>query len=445
MADSNAKRYGIFSYDFATAGRGPARWGLFVLVPFLLLLGGWASFAPINAAAIASGEVILNQDRKTIQHFEGGMVENILVAEGDRVKKGEPILVIRDIAQRTRMNMLTDQLANGRALASRLIAERDGLEAPDFSKIGEGLDLSADELDEFIRTQTNLFNSRRNSVNTKIDLIKARKISAQREIEGIEHQIKSMKTQLTLNADEHKVVADLLDKKLTTGARKMELVRSRAEMEGELGSLQASKARLEQTILSTDIEIIDLKTDSQNTVLAELQTVQLAGQELAHQLNETSDQLARTTINAPVQGKVIDLQVHTRGAVLQPGQRILDIVPDDDRLIIEARLLPTDIDLVKEGLETKIQLSAFKAKKVPKLNGTVLNVSADILADQTTGDRYFLTRVLVDEEELAKLKADVSLYPGMPVDVFFLAGERTVANYLMAPVIDAAYRAFRED
>lgn len=141
----------------------------------------------------------------------------------------------------------------------------------------------------------------------------------------------------------------------------------------------------------------------------------------------------------------MDLKVHPKGAVVQPSARILDIVPGDDRLIVEARLNPNDIDLVTTGTKTKVLLSAYKAKKVPKLDGEVLPVSADIVFDEATGERYFLTRILVDDSVLKDLKSDVALYPGMPAQVFLIAGERTVADYLLSPVIDAAYRAFREE
>lgn len=435
----------VFGYDYETAGRGPARWGFLVVVPFLLILGGWVSFAPLNSAAIASGEIVLNQGRKTIQHLEGGIVDEILVSEGQEIEKGQPILIIRDVAQRTRMNTLYDQLASTRALHSRLAAERDGAEALDFSTLESGIDLPDEKFASLRRTQTNLFMSRGTALKTKIELITARKHSTAKQLEGLRHQVKAVRTRLKLVDSERATIAALYKKKLVTAKRVMALERDTAKLQGELGAQEANVAQLEQAILVTDIEIIDLKTETQNAVLQELQKAQLGIQELTHQMIATTDQLARTVIKAPTQGIAMDLQVHTRGAVLQPGQRILDIVPRDDRLIVKARLNPNDIDLVTNGTKTKVLLSAYKAKKVPKLNGEVLNVSADILTDRETGERYFEARVLVDDDVLQDLKADVALYPGMPAQVFFLTGERTLADYMVSPITDAAYRAFREE
>lgn len=440
-----AKKPGVFSYSYETAGRGPAIWGFLVLVPFLVILGAWAAIAEINAAAIAIGEVVLNQDRKTIQHLEGGIIDEILISEGDPIERGAPILVIRDVSQRTRINTLYNQLASARALRSRLTAERDGAENPSFDGLTTSIELPKVEFESLKATQIKLFDARQKSLMAKIDLIKSRKIASSKEIIGLTHQLKSIHKQLELTNEETKTVQSLYKRKLITGNRVMQLERDTAEFEGEAGSISANIARLEQAIVGADIEIIDLKTEIRNQVLEELQQAELNEQELTHQLIAMSDQLERTIIKAPVTGRAMDLQFHTRGAVIQPGQRILDIVPDDDRLIVEARLLPNDIDIVFAGLKTKVLLSAYKAKKVPKLDGEVLSVSADILTDTATGERYFLARILVDDKVLKDLKADVALYPGMPAQVFFLAGERTVADYLLSPIIDATYRAFREE
>lgn len=435
----------VFSYDYQTAGKGPVTWMFVIIVPFLIGLGTWTAFAKLNAAAIAPGEVVLNKDRKVIQHLEGGLIDDILVAEGDSVRAGDPIFSIHDVQERAQLGILFNQLLSARALKARLVAERDASDKPDFTNIGAGIVLTDAEINQRIDAQMKLFNSRFKSINAKVDLIQARKISAQEEIIGLEEQMKAVSTQMELGATELSAVESLYKKKLATASRMLALQRGGAELKGEYGSLKANVAQLRQVIASADIEVIDLKAEAHNAVLDELNQVNLSIEEYQNQLSQHKDRLQRTIIRAPTDGIAMDLQVHTKGAVVQPGQRIMDIVPQNDQLIIEARLNPNDIDLVTAGTEAKVLLSAYKAKKVPKLDAKVLSVSAGILTDPSTGDRYFSARVLVDDTVFEQLKADISLYPGMPVQVFLIAGERTVANYLLAPIQDATYKAFREE
>lgn len=436
---------GVFSYQYETAGRGPAFWGFLVLVPFLLVLFGWVALAPLSAAAIAHGAVVLNGDRKIVQHLEGGLVDEILVTEGALVEEGAPIFVIRDVSQRAQINMLYDQLASSRALRARLIAERDQLEQLNFSDLTKDINLPSEKFEELRVAQVRMFKNRKESLNTKIHLIKSRQEATKQEIMGLKRQLSAVKRQLNLTLQELVTVRSLFKKGLVTGNRFMEIQRDHAEFEGEAGQIAANIARLEQSVATSEIEVIDLRIEVRNQVLEDLQQIELTVHELTQQTSEMQDELSRTVIRAPVTGRAMDIQFQTKGAVVRPGERILDIVPLDDRLIVEARVNPNDIDLVTEGLKTKILLSAYKAKKVPKLDGEVINVSADILSDQKTGDSFFLARVLVDETILRTLKSDVKLYPGMPAQVFLLAGERTVADYLLSPILDATYRAFREE
>ncbi|MET0100887.1 MAG: HlyD family type I secretion periplasmic adaptor subunit [Sedimenticola sp.] len=443
--DTEEKSYSLFRYRFESAGRGPVIWGFTLLLPMLVSFGIWSGFAPINAAAIANAEVVLNDDRKTIQHLEGGIVEEILVTEAQEVDKGQAVLIIRDVSQRAQIDTLYDQLANARALNVRLKAERDSDKTPDFSMLTEGIEIDEDSARRLMKMQLGLFHSRNSSLETKIKLIKARKEQAKKELEGIKVQLTWTKKQLSLLQHELKGVSKLYAKKVGTLTNMLALKKEGAALEVHIGELVANIAKSKQIILSSDMEIIDIKLERQNSILEQLQANELAILELNHQLRMISDTLERTVVRAPVRGRVMDLQVHTQGAVISPGQRILDIVPVDDRLILEAKVNPSDIDLVAAGINVKVLLSAYKSKKVPKLDGLVLNVSGDILTDEMSGERYFLARVQVDDSIFGLLNDDVDLYPGMPVQVFFLAGERTLIDYLLSPVIDATYRAFREE
>ncbi|MES9859187.1 MAG: HlyD family type I secretion periplasmic adaptor subunit [Sedimenticola sp.] len=443
--EENTSRYGLFQYRFESAGRVPVFWGFTLLLPILVAFGLWSVLAPLNAAVIANAEVVLNDDRKTVQHLEGGIVEEILVEEAQEVEKGQPVLVIRDISQRTQVEILHDQLVNSRMLNARLKAERDSAKEPDFSLITESIQIDEKTVQRLKAVQLSVFRSRRAFLETKVKLIGAQKEQAKKELEGLRVQLTWAKNQLAFLRQELKGVSRLYDQQMATLTNKLALKKEGAALEANIGRLAANIAQLEQVFLSYDIEIINIKLERQNSILDQLQNNEMAMLELTHQLRVISDALDRTVVRAPVRGRVMDLQVHTRGAVISPGQRIMDIVPVDGRLILEARVNPNDIDLVAAGGNVKVLLSAYKAKKVPKIDGVVLNVSGDTLADEVSGERYFLARVQVDDSIFDLLNEEIDLYPGMPAQIFFLAGERTLADYLLSPVSDATYRAFREE
>lgn len=438
-------RLNPFRYDPEVAGRAPVFWGFAVLVPCLLGILAWAAWAPLNAAAIARGEVVLNDARKTVQYLEGGIVEQVLVQEAQWVNVGQPVLVVRSVGQRTQIDTLHDQLANARALHARLVAERDQLKAPDMSEVGKGLDVGKSVLASLERTHRSHFQARLAAHKTKVALIRASQQQARKEIAGLNDELAATRRQWRLTEQELEAITNLYDKGIATLTQKRDLEKAAVELEGRIGAVSANIAQLEQRVLAADIEVLDLQHERQSAILEHLQANELGIQELQHQLSVTTDALERTVVKAPVRGRVMDLQVHTASAVIAPGQRLMDIVPEGDRMILEARVNPNDIDLVMPGMSAKVVLLAYKASKVPKLDGEVLSVSGDILADESTGERYFLARVLVDEQQLERLEADVSLYPGMPAQVFLLAGERTLADYLFSPISDAAYRAFREE
>ncbi len=443
--DKSKSRYGVLSYNFENAGRGPALYGLLFIIPILIVAGAWSALAPLNSAAIANGEVVLNFERKVVQHLEGGIVEEIMITEGQFIKKDQPILIIRDLPQRAQINTLYDQLAGARSLYARLWAELHDHISPNFDEVRENIELSDAKFEKLVSLQTRLFDTRRSGHEAKTKIIRSSQEQSRKEIEGLKAQLISVEKQHELVNGEYKNIAGLLEQGLALNTRKVEMERGMAELEGQIGSLIANIARIEQTISAGDLQIVDAQNELNATILDELQRTELSIQEMTHQLVSIRDQLNRSTVRAPASGRVLNLQIHTRGAVVAPGQKILDIVPQDDRLVIEARLNPNDIDIVKQGTKAKILLSAYKAKNVPKIDGEVIDVSGDILTDEVSGERFFATKILVDDSIFSELKNDIELYPGMPAQVFLIEGERTVADYLLSPIMDAMYRAFREE
>ncbi|WP_224826087.1 HlyD family type I secretion periplasmic adaptor subunit [Cognatishimia sp. MH4019] len=437
-------RWRLFDYATERAGAGPLRWGLFVLVPLLVGVIGWSFLAPLNAAAIATGEIALSGERKTVQHLEGGLVTDILVREGQSVAANEPLLVVQDLAEQAQIEAYESQLLGARAQIVRLRAERDG-ETPDFTGLAEGLDVTAEAVENVVRTNEAVLENLSRSIASATELAASRKMQIAREIDGQRAQIAAKQRQIELVKIELEGAEKLQERGFASDVQVAQLAKSEAVLEGEIGALEAAVAKLQQAILDQDVEITQMRNERVSQLLAELQEAETQAENLRQELRTLTDRRARSVIRAPVSGKILGAQVHTIGAVIAPGTPLMDVVPDDDSLIVEARVNPTDIDLVGAGTEAKIQLSAFKARKVDRLEGVVLDVSADILQDEMTGERYYSARLQVAEEALAGLPQDIALSPGMPADVFLIAGERTLADYFFSPITDAAYRAFREE
>ncbi|MEL7213762.1 MAG: HlyD family type I secretion periplasmic adaptor subunit [Pseudomonadota bacterium] len=437
-------RWRLFDYATERAGTGPLRWGLFVLVPLVAGVVGWSFLAPLNAAAIATGEIALSGERKTVQHLEGGLVTDILVREGQSVAANEPLLVVQDLAEQAQIEAYESQLLSTRAQIIRLRAERDDM-TPDFAGLAEGLDVTSEAVENVVRTNEAVLENLSRSIASATELAASRKMQIAREIDGQRAQIAAKQRQIELVQIELEGAQKLQERGFASDVQVAQLAKSEAVLEGEIGALEAAVAKLQQAILDQDVEITQMRNERVSQLLAELQEAETQAENLRQELRTLTDRRARSVIRAPVSGKILGAQVHTIGAVIAPGTPLMDVVPDDDSLIVEARVNPTDIDLVGAGTEAKIQLSAFKARKVDRLDGVVLDVSADILQDEMTGERYYSARLQVAEEALAGLPQDIALSPGMPADVFLIAGERTLADYFFSPITDAAYRAFREE
>lgn len=443
-AETPQSPWRVFAYDRNHAGRGPMFLGLAILVPMLLGFAAWASIAPLNSAAIATGEIVVSSDRKTVQHLEGGLITEIFVQEGLAVDQGQPLLVVQDLAEQTRKEALVVQLINTNAQIARLIAERDGLTAPDFASIADGLEVEPQTVSRFSDTHLGVFRNVTGSSQSAADLAASRKVQIAKEIEGLQAQLAAKEREVGLVRYELEAKRTLLERGISTEVEVNAVARGEAVLDGEIGALVASIAKLEQSILDQDVEILRARNDRASAMLGELQQAQVNAENMRQELRTLQDRQDRAIIRAPVAGVVLGMQVHTIGAVISPGTPLMDIVPDDDDLIIEAKVSPTDIDLVLSGMAAQVHLSAFKAKRVDKLDAIVETVSGDILTDELSGERYFLARVRV-EEALANLPQDVVLSPGMPADVFLIAGERTMIDYLLSPILDSAYKAFRED
>ncbi len=423
--------------------RIPVYAGLAIVVGFFGVFGSWATLAPLDSAAVAPGVVRVEGSRKTVQHLEGGIISEILVKAGDRVKAGQALIRLDDTPSKANLKLLQGRLYAALALEARLVAERDGKTEITFPEtlIEKRND---PKIDEIITGQINIFNARLESLSGKENILKLRSAQLDEEITGLKGQIKAEDKQLSLIADEIADVSGLVKKGLAPKPRLLSLQRRQAEIEGSRSNNHAQIARARQSIAETRLQISELRTTAINEAVEQVRDVQNDLGDLSEKVRAAKDVLSRIEIRAPQDGAVVNLQVHTPGGVIAPGEPLLDIVPLDVRLIVEARVDPKDIDVVRPGLASLIRLTAFSQRRTKPLEGRVLTVSADVLRDERTGLSYYLARIEIIGNQDAALGGSV-IQPGMQADVMIVTGERTLFEYIIGPVESSFNRAFRED
>lgn len=416
--------------------------GMAIIGLFFGIFGVWAAVAPLQSAAIAPGVVSVESQRKTIQHLEGGIVAEILVRDGDEVAAGDVLVVLDETQARARLQLLRGRYRAAQALEARLVAERDGLDVIAFPEAM--VDAEEDvEVAGLVESQTNIFNARRRSLQGQTAIMEQRVAQIREEIRGLEGQTAAQSEQLELTSDEIESVQELFERGMSGKSPLRELQRELAEVTGAYSQNVAAIARAEQNIGEAYLEIEELETRFLNEVVQELEAVRTETFDLSEQIRSAEDVLRRTSIRAPISGSVVDLQVHTVGGVIAPGQQLLDIVPRGERLVVEAFVDPNDIDVVEIGLPAKVYLTALSLRNTLAIDGHVETVSADRLTDRRTGADYFLARVVL-ADDLSSVLEQEELYPGMQAEVMIVTGARTTLDYLSRPIVRSLNRAFRE-
>ena len=425
-------------------GMGIARtvaFGGIVVMLFFGAFGVWAAFVPLESAAIAPGVLSVSGKRKTVQHFEGGIISEILVEEGDTVTAGQTLLVLDDTRVGAAFSLLQGQYRSAAALKARLEAERDGLERVRYPQWLETAVEGGDTVD-YLATQDRIFRARAKSLDNRSAIYRQRIAQMREETIGLTEEIKAQGRHIALLDEEIESIRALVKKGFEGKSRMLALERRREEVAGKRALNRARIARVEQRVGETRLTIIALENERQNEVVAELREVETRISDLRERMSAARDELLRTRVTAPVAGTVVNLRVFTRGGVVRDGQRLMDIVPTGSDFVVEARVPPTDIDVVYPDLPAQVRLTAFSHLTTPPLNGTVLRVSADRFTDERTGIAYYEAQIGLDpgQPELADLK----LHPGMPADVMIITGKRTALDYLLKPIVASFGRALRE-
>lgn len=420
----------------------PAKLGLIIVMVFLAGSLGWASIAPLAAGAVAAGVISPDGSRRTVQHLEGGIIREIRARDGDDVIAGQ-VLVVLEATQASAMNdMLTEQAQTLMAARARLLSEQSGR-----AEIVFPAELMANgnaHVASMLEGQISLFDKRKHAFNAQLVIIEKRVHQYDEQIGALNAQVESAKTQIDLITDELGGKISMFQRGLTTKSEVLRLERAKAALYGEHGQQVGAIAEVRQRLDELATQKISLEADRAQEISTELERLRTEYAEVTEKLNSSRDILERTTITAPVGGKVVNSRFKTTGGVVRAGEAILDIVPTGERLLIDVRVSPSDIDVVRPQLRAIVHLTAYSSRGLPRINGFVRDVSADSIVDQITGQSYFLARVEVFKEDLARIGDDYILLAGMPAEVMIVTGERTVVSYLLEPFLAAFRRGLRE-
>lgn len=409
----------------------------------ILGIGGWAATSKLAGAVVAPGMVVVEGNVKLVQHRTGGIVGEIRVKNGSRVAAGDLLIRLDDTITRANLAVITKQIDQLTARRMRLAAERDEaaeVMVPDELKAR----LSEPEVADYVKAEEALFKARKRTIEGQKAQLRERIDQIRQESEGLVARRAAKDDELKLIEEELAGVVQLHEKQLTPFSQVAALQRVKAQLAGERGQLTSDIARAATRITETELQILQLDQDRRAEVLTELRDIENKLAELAEQRVAALDELKRVNILAPQDGLVHELAVHTIGGVITPGETIMQIVPVNDALVVEARVRPSDIDQLHAGQQAVLRFSAFNQRTTPELFGTVETIGANLSASKETGETWYTVRIDMSREEIARL-GNLVLQSGMPVEAFIETGERTALSYLTKPLADQIARAMRED
>ncbi|MGF6313291.1 HlyD family type I secretion membrane fusion protein [Bradyrhizobium sp. i1.8.4] len=422
--------------------RNVAGAGWLIIAIFFGGIGAWAVTAPLNGAVVANAVVKVDGNRKSLQHLDGGIVKELHVREGDRVLAGDLLIVLDETQARAEHEVLTQQYAVLRASEVRLLTELDH-----GAQLVMPPDLKARSDDPYFKSvwngQVSQFDTRRASLEGQRSVVREKINQLGSQIVGSEAQVKSFTNQIDSVRKEAKDVAPLVERGLIARPRILQLERTAYGLEGQIADANASIAKARQAIAEQEQQIAQFDNDRMTDVTKDLRDTQAKLLEVIPKAMNAKAVLGRMEIRAPYTGRVVGLSVFSVGGVIQRGDKILDIVPDEDSLTIEAQVAVEDISDVHPNTRAEVHLTAYKQRIVPIIHGDVIQVSADRLTDPKTNNPYYTAFVRIDQTELAAMP-NIRLYPGMPATVMIPTVQRTAFDYIVGPLAMSFNHAFRQ-
>ncbi len=425
-----------------TALRRSAFAGIGLIALFGGTIGLWAATSSLSGAVVAPGHFVVDTNVKKVQHPTGGIVGELRVRDGDRVKQGDVVVRLDETVTRANLAIVNKGLDELYARRARLEGERDGASEikfpPDLLARANEPDVAA-----ILQGERRLFELRSSARNGQKAQLKQRVEQLGEEIRGLKAQRESKEKEIKLIIREKEGVHDHWKQKLVPLTKLTQIERDETRLEGEAGQLIAQTAQVGGKISETELQIIQIDRDLSSEVAKETREIDGKIGEFVERKVTAEDQLKRIEIRAPQDGTVFQSNVHTVGGVITAGDAMMLVVPDADSLTVEAKVNPQDIDQVREGLPALLRFSAFNQRTTPEIYGKVSRISADASTDQRTGQTYYTVRIALPADEVAKL-GEVRIVPGMPVETFIQTGDRTMISYLTKPLHDNLMRMFRE-
>jgi HlyD family secretion protein len=438
--------------DVVKAARSPIVFGVFVTLFFFIFGVLWAGTAPLDSAAVAIGTVVSSSQKKVINHQEGGIIKNIYVKIGDTVKQGDKLIELDDTRIRSEYESILHQYRILMASEARLNSElnnEDGISWPQLL-----LDYKDDkDVAKILYTQNNLFESRKNIESAERAALKQKAKQLEKQIEGFVAKKVALKKNLEATKDRLDATKQLNVKGFVQKSSLLEMETKEANIASEIAITETEIVKAEQEITKNEMDLLNLDSKFSTQALTELKDAQSQLATARERYIYLKEALSRTVVRAPVSGIVNQLNYHTVGSNIPPSSPIVEISPNEDMLVIDAKVDPKNIDSIKVGLISKIRFSAFKSRTTPVFNGTVISISPDIIVDQQPrgpGDPlamgYYLARIELDMTQFKEVASarKLELHPGMQAEVQIVTGTRTLLKYLLDPVYDAMFKGLKE-
>jgi HlyD family secretion protein len=423
--------------------------GCAIAAAFFVLFLGWAALARLDSAAMGQGEVSVEGHRQSVQHKEGGIISALNVKEGQKVREGEVLIEMSGADTKAQEAALAAQVYGLKAQQARLRAEQFGAAKitwpTEFATL-KGDDLAAAQ--NAMKVQQTQFQTRAAALVAQKNVLHQKGAELQQQILGYSRQIDATDEQNRLIGEELKGIRQLAAEGFASQNRVRALERNQAELSGQRGQYAAGVAQAQEQSGETQLQALQLDKQHADDVATQLRDAEFQLNDAEPKLRAAQDALARQQVRAPASGTVVGLSVFTVGGVIAPGQKLMDVVPDNAGLVIEARLAPQDADDVRVGQEAEVKFPSLHDRSLPVLKGRVTKLSADSFADDKTGQRYFQMEATVPAATLDRLKlaenGQFQLKPGLPAQVLVPRKKRTALQYLVQPLADAIWRSFRE-